>query len=262
MTGVSTACESILIGPLRINPLSMTRLVDKLIGHCFGDETQHVITANAQFYVMAEEDERFRACVNQADYVCADGASVVMACKWLRSLSVARVAGVDLIPKLCEAAAPLGLPVFFLGGKEGTAERSAALLANRFPGLRIAGVSCPAYGFLKNPQLLEATLNDIKEAQPAILFVALGAPQQEYFIQQHIRPLTIPVAVGVGGSFEMIAGNFRRAPVFIQRAGLEWAFRWVQEPRRLARRYLVGNTLFVFYFAKNLFSSRRSEQGL
>ena len=249
---------SIAIGPIRISHLTMPQLVKKLISHCFGDKTKHVVTANAQFYVLAQEDPEFRECVNQADYVCADGISVVVACKWLRSCSVARVAGVDLIPALCEAAEPLGHRVFFLGGNEGTAARTATLMAALYPRLQIAGISCPPAGFLRRSDQLQEILEELKNSRPAIVFVALGAPRQEHFIRDYIRPLNIPVAVGVGGSFDIIAGTFKRAPLLIQKVGLEWAFRWIQEPRRLARRYLVGNTLFVYYFVRNLLGDDRS----
>jgi N-acetylglucosaminyldiphosphoundecaprenol N-acetyl-beta-D-mannosaminyltransferase len=100
--------------------------------------------------------------------------------------------------------------------------------------------------------MLNEVLSEIKRSRPAILFVALGAPFQEFFIQDHIRPMNIPVAVGIGGSLDIIAGEFKRAPRYIQRLGLEWAFRLAQEPRRLARRYIVGNTLFLFYLVRYL----------
>ena len=204
--------SSVAIGPIRISHLSMPLLVKKLISHCFGDKTKHVVTANAQFYVLAQEDPDFRECVNQADYVCADGISVVVACRWLRNCSVARVAGVDLIPALCEAAEPLGHRVFFLGGKEGTAARTAMLMAAQYPRLQVAGVCCPPSGFTQRPDELREVLEELKNSRPAIVFVALGAPRQEHFIRDYIRPLNIPVAVGVGGSFDIIAGTFKAGP--------------------------------------------------
>jgi N-acetylglucosaminyldiphosphoundecaprenol N-acetyl-beta-D-mannosaminyltransferase len=248
----SLKCDVVPIGPLKISVLSLKQLTQRLIGHTFDTKTQHVVTANAQFYVLAEENEEFKDCVSQAEYVCADGIAIVMACKWLGKCDVARVPGVDLVSDLCKEAAPLGLRVFFLGGKVGTAQRSASIMCDSFRGLQVAGVSCPPIGFLSSPALLEALLEEIKESRPAILFVALGAPNQELFIQRYVRPLGISVAIGVGGSFDIIAGEFRRAPLYIQKVGLEWAFRWAQEPRRLARRYLIGNALFAYYLIRDL----------
>ncbi len=252
--------STIPVGPMRITALSADELTHRLVGHSFGDKTHHLVTANAQFYVLAERNEAFRQCITEAEYVCADGISVVMACKWLGKSSVSRVSGVDLIPLLCEQAAILGLPTYFLGGQPGSAAQSASRMMERFPGLKVAGVGCPPIGFQDSPGELEEVLRSVEIAKPAIIFVALGAPHQEFFIQQHVRALNVPVAMGVGGSFEMISGRVRRAPQWIRRSGLEWAYRWAQEPRRLAKRYLIGNTLFSLYVMRYLLSPNRREE--
>ena len=204
------------IGPIKISLLSAEELTQRLVGHAFGTETQHVVTANAQFYVLAEERADFRECIQGADYVCADGVSIVVACKWLGRAKATRIPGVDLVTDLCKEAASLGLRVFFLGGNPGSAERSAAILTERFPGLQVAGISCPPKGFLSDPEMLNEALSEIKESHAAILFVALGAPLQEFFIRDYVRPMNIPVAIGIGGSLDIIAGEFKRAPQYIQ----------------------------------------------
>jgi N-acetylglucosaminyldiphosphoundecaprenol N-acetyl-beta-D-mannosaminyltransferase len=223
--------------------------------------THHVITANAQFYNLAEQREDFQACIARAEYVCADGISVVMACRLLGKASAVRVPGVELVEQLCKHAASNGLPVYFLGGKQGSAEKASAILAERYPGFEPAGMCCPEFDFEKDEQLLQAVLDDVRRVHPAIIFVALGAPRQEFFIDRYIRPLNIPVAVGVGGSFEMIAGFVHRAPGWVQAAGLEWAYRWVQEPRRLAKRYLVGNLKFVYYVLRYILRKQTYQEG-
>jgi N-acetylglucosaminyldiphosphoundecaprenol N-acetyl-beta-D-mannosaminyltransferase len=245
--------DRIGIGPLRIDALSVTELTRRLIGHTFAPgKTNHVVTANAQFYVLAEEREDFRSCIADAEYVCADGISVSLACKWMGRKAIARIAGVDLISHLCAESVSIGLPIYFLGGNPGSAASAAAILMKRHPGFRVAGVGCPPFGFIQNPDILNEVLESIKAAKPSIIFVALGAPKQEFFIQEYIRPLGIPVAIGVGGSFEMISGTVKRAPRWMQISGLEWLFRWGQEPIRLANRYLIGNALFSFYLMRNM----------
>ena len=242
------SCLLVPIGPIRIHKLDAEELARRLVNSKLDSgETTHVVTANAQFYNLAERDQEFRRCLARAEYVCADGISVVMACKWLGKEVVSRVAGVDLVELLCSAAGRLGLPVYFFGGKEGSAQKAMAKLAAKYPGFRAAGMCCPPLGFEGDPALLEAALADIRRVKPAIVFVALGAPRQELFIDRHLRPLGVPVAIGVGGSFEMIAGLVRRAPGWVQRSGMEWAFRWVQEPRRLAKRYFLGNLEFLYH---------------
>ena len=254
--------ERIGIGPLRIDSLSAHELTRRLIGHTFAPgKTNHVVTANAQFYVLAEEREDFRRCVAEAEYVCADGISVALACRWLGRKAISRIAGVDLISYLCGESVSLELTSYFLGGNPGSAAKSAAIMTKRFPGLRVAGVNCPPVGFIQNPRLLAEVLEHIRMANPSIIFVALGAPRQEFFIQEHIRPLGIPVALGVGGSFELICGVTHRAPVWMQNSGLEWFYRWAQEPVRLANRYLVGNTLFSYYLMRNMVRQKRQPAG-
>ncbi len=249
--------DRIAVGPFGIDPIPLEELTRKLIVHAFQPgRTNHVITANAQFYVLAARNETFRRCLSQAEYVCADGVSVLLACKWLRRSSPMRVPGVELVPALCQEAAEHDLPVYFLGGKPGSAAKTASILLEQYPSFRVAGVACPPIGFIRNPEVLSSVVEDIRAAKPAIIFVAFGAPFQEYFIQEFIRPLGIPVAVGVGGSFEMIAGFVARAPLWMRRAGFEWLFRWSKEPMRLASRYMVGNTLFFYYLGQSFLRER------
>jgi N-acetylglucosaminyldiphosphoundecaprenol N-acetyl-beta-D-mannosaminyltransferase len=249
--------QSVPIGPMRVSRVSGQALIDQLVRRIFeGGPPQHVVTANAQFYVLAERDARFRQCLAEADYVCADGLPIVRMCNWMGAADIERITGVDLIPLLCERAAQFGLPVYFLGGSPGSAAASASLLMDRYPKLRVCGVGCPPKGFENSPEILTEVLRSIAAAEPSIIFVAFGAPKQEYFIQQHIRSLGIPVAIGVGGSFELLAGIRKRAPRWAQAAGMEWAFRLAQEPRRLAGRYLVGNSVFSFYALRYLFSEQ------
>jgi len=256
------SCTPISIGPMEIHPLDARELTRRLILDVLSRKTtRHVITANAQFYNLAERREDFRECLARAEYVCADGVSVVLACKWLGKQDVSRVPGVDMVDYLCDGAAASGLSTYFLGGQAGSAEQASAILAKRHPGLQVAGTGCPPWGFEKDPEKLKVVLEDIRQASPSIIFVALGAPKQELFINEHIRPLGVPVAMGVGGSFEMIAGRVKRAPVWVQRIGLEWAYRWMQEPRRLANRYLVGNAVFCFYLLRYAVRGRLGNGG-
>lgn len=239
------------IGPMQIHAIDAQELTRQLIADIStAGKTHHVVTANAQFYNLAEQHADFRACVAQAEYVCADGISMVMACQWLGKKKVTRVPGVELVESLCAHSASSGSAVYFFGGKEGSAEMAVAALARKYPGFEAAGISCPPYGFEKDERFLRLALEDIKRVRPSIIFVALGAPRQEFFIDKYIRPLGVTVAIGVGGSFEIIAGRVRRAPRWVQRCGFEWAYRWVQEPRRLTLRYLVGNTQFFLYLLR------------
>ena len=250
--------HAIPIGPMRITARTTASLISEIMDRVSQPGTQHIVTANAQFYVLTHRDKEFRRCVEEAEHVCADGMSVVLACRLLGKEHVERITGVDLVPLLCAEGAKRGQSVYFLGGRPAMAARAASLLLERYPGLQIAGSSCPPQGFLSNPTCLQEELAAIKRVNPCIVFVALGAPLQEHFIRRHLKSLGVPIAVGVGGSFEIIAGAVPRAPLWMQNAGLEWSFRLLQEPRRLAMRYLAGNSHFLCYLLVYSLKRKRS----
>jgi N-acetylglucosaminyldiphosphoundecaprenol N-acetyl-beta-D-mannosaminyltransferase len=239
------------LGNLDIDTYTEPALIDEVLEHAMaGDTTRHIATINAQFYVLAEQSRPFRECLKSAEYHCADGMSIVWACRAFGRERVARIAGVDLISNLCEAGASRGMRIFLLGGRPGTAAKTARLLESTYPGIQIAGVSCPDWGFEKDQTALRNVLHEIAVAKPNILFVAFGAPKQEFFIAKYIRPLEIPIAVGIGGSFEILSGEVNRAPKWMQSSGLEWAYRLGQNPGRLWRRYMLGNIEFLWCVAK------------
>jgi N-acetylglucosaminyldiphosphoundecaprenol N-acetyl-beta-D-mannosaminyltransferase len=239
------------IGHVGIDTYSETALIDEVLDHALhGNSTRQIVTVNAQLYVLAEKSLRYRECLKSADYLCADGMPIVWACNKLGGLKVPRIAGVDLIESLCRQGAEKGLSVFLLGGRPETAKKTALSLSQRYPGLKIAGVSCPPWGFEKREETLNPVLDQIAKAKPHILFVGLGAPKQEFLIDEYIRPLKIPIAIGIGGSFEILSGSVERAPEWMQSRGLEWTFRLRQEPGRLWKRYLIGNAEFLWSVAK------------
>ncbi len=239
------------IGPIAIDVFSQDELVSEVLQHALhGKVTRQVVTANAQFYVLAEKSRRFRECLREADYICADGMPIVWACNFFGDGPVPRIAGVDLIERLCQRGAPHRLRVFLLGGRPEAASATADVLSERYPGIQIAGVNCPLFGFERREQSLQKVLDHISITRPHVLFVGLGAPKQELLIHNHIRPLHVPLAVGIGGSFEILSGKLNRAPMWMQSTGLEWAYRLSQEPGRLWKRYLIGNSEFLWHIAK------------
>jgi N-acetylglucosaminyldiphosphoundecaprenol N-acetyl-beta-D-mannosaminyltransferase len=239
------------IGHVGMDTYSEAALIAEVLDHALhGSVTRQIVTVNTQIYVLADRSARYRECLFTADYLCADGMPLVWACDRLGGLRVPRIAGVDLIEHLCRHGANDGLSVFLLGGRPETANKSAHNLSRRYPGLQIAGVSCPDWGFEKHEDTLNPVLEQIAQAKPHILFAGLGAPKQELLIDEHIRPLNVPIAIGIGGSFEILSGSVERAPQWMQSSGLEWTFRLRQEPGRLWRRYLVGNAEFLWSIAK------------
>ena len=254
------ASVKLAIGPIELDAASREHMIESILDKALtASSTHHVATANAQFYVLAESDSVFRDCLNRAEFVCADGFSMGLATQVLHGKKVDRLAGVDLVEEICKRGAKSGLRIFFFGGRSGSAAALAEMMTQRYPGLHIAGVSCPPMGFEKSELSLSAVLSQIRGAKPHVILVALGAPKQELFIDQYLRNLGVPVAIGVGGSFEILTGVTRRAPEFIQRAGCEWLYRLGQEPRRLWRRYVLGNPEFLWLVSKYWFLLRRRE---
>jgi len=169
-----------------------------------------------------------------------------------------RVSGSDLFPGLCKAAAGTGLRIFLLGGREGAAEEAARILEQRYPGLLFAGTYAPPFGFEKDPAENERAIAAVRAAGPDILFVALGAPKQEIWMYENRERLGVPVLVGVGAAFDLVAGMVRRAPKWMRKAGLEWLHRALLEPRRLGRRYATTNPRFIALVLRQYLAQHRS----
>jgi N-acetylglucosaminyldiphosphoundecaprenol N-acetyl-beta-D-mannosaminyltransferase len=196
---------------------------------------------NAAKVVAMKRDHEMRESIEQADLVVADGQSVVWAARLLGTRLPGRVAGIDLMHRTIELAAGRGYGLYILGARQAVLERAVERLKEANPALRIAGYRDGYFDESED----EAVAAEIRESGADILFVAISSPRKEYFLGRHGRDLGVPFVMGVGGSIDVVAGVTKRAPLWVQRIGLEWAFRLLQEPRRLLRRYLVTNTRFV-----------------
>jgi N-acetylglucosaminyldiphosphoundecaprenol N-acetyl-beta-D-mannosaminyltransferase len=205
-----------------------------------------IVPVNAQLVHLAMKQPRFAAFLERADLCVADGFPLVAASRLMETPLAERIAGVDLAVDLCRLLAQEGGSVYLLGGRIGAAESTAALLQRRFPSLRIVGADCPPFNFETVLWSAESTLEKIHAARPDLLLVGLGAPKQEYWIEDSVAELPCKVVMGVGGTFDILSGQVPRAPLWMQLCGLEWFFRLCVEPRRLWRRYVVGNSYFLW----------------
>ncbi len=209
-------------------------------------KTHQIATVNADFVVKALRDVQLRQILQNADMATADGMPLVWGARLLGVPLAGRVTGADMVPALAERAADRGYSVYFLGAGPGIAERAANILKAQHPQLRIAGIASPSVTAVSSgdPAVLEA----IRAAKPDILLVAFGNPKQEKWIEAHAAKLGVPVMMGVGGTFDFIAGATKRAPQWMQRTGLEWLHRLAQQPRRLWKRYAVDLWKFSYFF--------------
>lgn len=217
-----------------------------------GGFLQHM-ALNAAKIVSLRTDLELRAIVAGSELVTADGQAVVWASRLLRDPLPERVAGIDLMNELFALAERCGYRVYLLGATEETLGRATKRLLARHPDLRIAGSH---HGYFADEDST-AICAQIKASRPDLLFVAMSSPRKEYWLRKYGRGLGVPVIMGVGGALDVTAGDVRRAPRAAQAIGLEWAYRLVQEPRRLWRRYLVTNTRFIALVARERFTLYR-----
>ncbi|WP_110686010.1 WecB/TagA/CpsF family glycosyltransferase [Salinicola aestuarinus] len=217
--------------------------VSLIIDHATHTQSTTINFINAHCINVARHDATYREHLAESDLLLPDGSGMRIAAKLAGKTMGDNLNGTDLFPPLCERAAKKGLSLYLLGGKPGTAQQAAGAMQQRYPDLEIAGTQ---HGFFA-PAETELLISRINRARPAILFVGLGVPLQEKWIAENRHRLRVPVIIGVGGLFDYYAGNVTRAPEVVRRVGCEWAWRLMQEPRRLASRYLIGNATFLFH---------------
>jgi N-acetylglucosaminyldiphosphoundecaprenol N-acetyl-beta-D-mannosaminyltransferase len=240
-----TAPPALLFG-VPIDRLSMEEAVDAIgrlveAGRATG-RTHQVATVNVDFLVNAFDDPAIHRILADADLCVGDGMPIVWSARLLGMPLPGRVTGADLVPALAERSARTGWRIHIFGGAEGVALRAAALLNDRFPGAMVTAESGPTIG---DPAHVDPDVIDgLRAIDADILCLALGNPKQERFIDANRGRLGTPVLIGIGGTPDLLVGERRRAPAWIQRVGLEWVFRTLQEPRRLGKRY--ARDIFVF----------------
>jgi len=205
-----------------------------------------IATINADFVVQSLHDTELRHILQEADMATADGMPLVWSARLLGVPLEKRVTGADMVPALAERAAQKGYSIYFLGAAPGVAEKAANILQQQYPGLKIAGIASPSAEAVRkgDPAIIAAC----KAAKPDILLVAFGNPKQEKWIYAHAHALGIPVMIGVGGTFDLIAGVTKRAPQWMQKSGLEWSYRLLQQPGRLWKRYTTDFFGFGYFF--------------
>jgi len=228
--------------------LTVELAADEIVRRIEKDERGYVCTVNVAYLMTMRRNPRLQRFVDRAALTVADGIPIVWASRWQGTPLPERVAGIDLMACICDRAPRHGLRVGLLGATADVVEAAATRLRRSHPGLDLCGAFQGYFSPEEAPQMAHA----VRACRAQILFVGMGVPRQEVFLEDHWDALGVPCAMGVGGSFDVIAGRQTRAPKLVQRAGLEWAFRLAQEPRRLFVRYLVTNTLFLVLLARAL----------
>lgn len=224
--------------------------IDRLVGEI---GPHYAAVVNAAKIVAANEDAALKRALLEADLVTADGMSIVWASRLLGQPLNQRVTGIDLFERLVERAAEQGWSVYFLGSREESVSKVAEGFAKAHPNLRIAGWRNGHFDASESESVAKA----IRASKADLLFVAMGSPLQELWITSNLERIGVRFAMGVGGSFDHVSGFARRAPGWMQRSGLEWLYRLMREPRRLWRRYLIGNSIFIWLILRQRPRRRR-----
>jgi len=234
--------DRVSILDVAIDCLSLQEVLERIKIFLASDEPHYIVTVNPEFLVAATRDMHFRDILNNADISVPDGVGVVKAARGAGKRLV-RVTGVDLTHELSHLSAEMGWTLFLLGGRDGIAEKAGAALVAKFPTLKIVGAE--SGGEISDPKMLDQALIDrIRQSGAQILLVALGHVKQEEWIYYHLDYLpSVRLAIGVGGTLDYLAGTARRSPRWMQRAGLEWLFRLINQPERWRR---IADAVIVF----------------
>jgi len=237
-----------------IDALTMNETVEKIKSTINNNEHVHHVVVNAAKLIQMRRDRQLYRSVVSADIINADGASVVWLSRMLRTPLPERITGIDLMEKLINEAAQNFWKCYFLGAEKKVVENVVAKYAELYGDKIIAGFR-DGY-FSKDEE--ESIINQVHASGTNILFVAISSPQKENFLHKYKKELeTVNFIMGVGGSFDVISGKVKRAPAWMQRIGLEWFYRLIQEPKRMWKRYLITNTLFLYFsfleFLRSLF---------
>lgn len=234
---------------INVTGFTMRETISFLLDKIKLKQQMFIITANAEIIMLAQDDLEFRKIITeQADLVLPDGAGVVLAARHLGYHVPERVAGCDLVQNLLSEAAKIGLRVYFFGAAPTIAEQASTFAQKNNSGLKIAGVRDGFFQESEIPQIIQ----EINNSNADMVFLALGVPKQEKFINKYRSQLNANLLMGVGGTFDVMAGNVKRAPVFMQKNNLEWFYRLLMQPSRFFRMLAIPKFVFKVFLSKLL----------
>ncbi|MDU2121202.1 MAG: WecB/TagA/CpsF family glycosyltransferase [Clostridium celatum] len=223
----------------QIDNLTMEEAVHRIDKLVIDKKPSYVVTPNVDHIVKLDTDIEFKEVYKEANLILTDGMPLIWISRLKRKPIKEKVSGSDLFPEVCKLASQRGYKVFLLGAAEGIAARAAENLRKKYDSLNIVGTYSPSYGFEKKEEEIQEIIKIINEAKPDILAVGLGAPKQEKFLYKYKNELNVPVSLAIGATIDFEAGNIKRAPLWMQKNGLEWLYRSYKEPKRMIKRYAI-----------------------
>lgn len=246
--------EKVKVFGVTIDNITVHLVLDKIDQLITSKGKGIVVTPNVDHVVKLKKDHEFKRIYDQAYLVLNDSTILKRSAVLLGYKMKEKISGSDLFPILCEHAAAKNYKVFFLGGLEGVADKAAQNLLQSMPTLDIVGTYSPPFGFEHDEDECEKIVDLINDKKPDILFIGLGAPKQEKFADKFKDEYHANVSLCIGASFDFQAGSIKRAPIILQKIGLEWFYRFYKEPKRLFKRYFIDDMQFIGIFVKELIS--------
>ena len=223
--------------------LPIQNIINKINTTIQKNEKKSIFFVNADCLNKAYEDSEYKDILSKADIVLPDGSGINIGCNMINNPLKENLNGTDLLPHICKLSQKKGFKIYLLGAKEDTAKQMKKNLIKKYPQLQIVGTH---HGYLNTKKLTNKVIKDINQKQTDILFVAMGVPNQEFFIDKYKDKLDTKVILGVGGLFDFYSNNTKRAPLFLREIGFEWIYRMIQEPQRMWKRYIIGNPKFLY----------------
>lgn len=249
---VSIISDKVALFGLTINNITMSEALDTIIEWLGNQTAKHVCFVNADCVNIAYKNEQYRKILKGADLCLADGIGLKLAGKFLGQEIAQNLCGTDMFPRICERLSGSHFKVFLLGARPEAVEGVVQWIADNHPQVVVAGYH---HGYFL-PEEESSVVNKIRESGAQLLLVAFGVPKQDIWINQRLNETGMSVAMGVGGLFDFYSGRIPRAPLWIREIGMEWVYRLIQEPRRMWKRYLIGNLVFLWRVFKERLSAR------
>ncbi|GIU36912.1 WecB/TagA/CpsF family glycosyltransferase [Shewanella schlegeliana] len=227
---------------------TMAQLLNEVLQQCQRkpQSMQQYAFVNADCLNISTQDESYRQCLQQTKHIFADGIGVRLACLSKAKALQDNLNGTDMFPRLCKLAAANNLSIYLLGGRSGVAKAAANNMQQRYPKLNIAGCHSGYFNSESNSDDNQRVIDTINQSNADILLVAMGAPKQELWLAANKQQLTCSIGIGVGGLFDFYANRIKRAPLWLRQIGFEWSYRLLQEPKRMWKRYIIGNPSFLY----------------
>lgn len=228
-----------------VNNASMDETIKEIDRLIYSNKKSYIVAINVDVVIKIENDQKLKKATDEADMVLVDGKPLIWISKWHKRPIKEKVSGSDLVPALCDHASKKGYSIFIIGGKDGIAEKAKQNLETQYNGIKVVGTYSPPFGF-ENDNIELGKINElITERHPDILIACFGCPKQEKWIYDNYKDYDATVSICAGATVDFLAGNVKRAPKWMADHGLEWLFRFFQEPKRMFKRYFIDDLKII-----------------